>query len=439
MAHSAGPNTGDYPANVGRYIVLGIAVVVLMLGGMFYWAYQTNISGAVVTQGTLVVESSVKKVQHPTGGIVKEIYVKNGQRVQANELLIRLDDTLTRANLQVVSKQLDELEMREARLAAERDGADEIEVPESLLSRLSDTNVARIVEGEQTLFTSRRESLKKQVEQLRERIAQLQKESSGIEAQTQAKTTEMDLIAEELVGLKTLELKKLITTNRMVSMRREAARLQGERGQLVASAAKAKGMIAEVELKILGMEQQYKTDVIDELRQVQSKQSELVERRVAAEDQLKRIEVRAPRPGFVHQLAVHTVGGVVNASEPIMLIVPRDDRLVVEARVAPQDIDQLHIDQPAMVRFAAFNARTTPELFGSVSRISADLSQDEVTGERYFLTRITLTDEEIARLGDKKLVPGMPADVQIRTSDRTALSFLVKPLQDQISKAFRER
>ncbi len=439
MAQSAGPNTGDYPANVGRYIVLGIAVVVLMLGGMFYWAYQTNISGAVVTQGTLVVESSVKKVQHPTGGIVKEIYVKNGQRVQANELLIRLDDTLTRANLQVVSKQLDELEMREARLAAERDGADEIEVPESLLSRLSDTNVARIVEGEQTLFTSRRESLKKQVEQLRERIAQLQKESSGIEAQTQAKTTEMDLIAEELVGLKTLELKKLITTNRMVSMRREAARLQGERGQLVASAAKAKGMIAEVELKILGMEQQYKTDVIDELRQVQSKQSELVERRVAAEDQLKRIEVRAPRPGFVHQLAVHTVGGVVNASEPIMLIVPRDDRLVVEARVAPQDIDQLHIDQPAMVRFAAFNARTTPELFGSVSRISADLSQDEVTGERYFLTRITLTDEEIARLGDKKLVPGMPADVQIRTSDRTALSFLVKPLQDQISKAFRER
>jgi HlyD family secretion protein len=198
-------------------------------------------------------------------------------------------------------------------------------------------------------------------------------------------------------------------------------------------------MIAEAELKILGTDQQFKTDVVGELRQVESKQAELEERRIAAEDQLKRIEIRAPQSGKVLQLAAHTVGGVLNPGEPVMLIVPEDDRLVVEARVAPRDIDQLHVGQPAVVRLAAFNQRTTPELNGSVAGISADLSKDAITGEGYFLARIALSDAELARLGKKKLVPGMPADVQIRTDDRTALSFLVKPLHDQIEKAFRER
>lgn len=432
------PPEPDHPAHVGRYMVGGLLLIFVLIGGLGTWAATTEIAGAVVTHGNVVVESNVKKVQHPTGGVVAKIYVKEGDKVKANQLLIRLDDTVTRANLRVISKQLDELGMRAARLAAERDGT-ELSVPDDVQRRMKEPNIERIVNGERSLFESRRESKLKQVQQLRERIAQFEKEASGINAQINAKGKEIDLIAKELDGLKDLEKKRLVTTNRMVALRREAARLQGERGQLIASAAKAKGMIAEVKLKILGLDQQFKTDVVDELRQVESKQAELEERGVAAEDQLRRVEIRAPQPGRVLQLSAHTVGGVLNPGDPIMLIVPEDDRLVVEARIAPRDIDQLQLDQPAVVRLTAFNQRTTPELTGKVTGISADRSKDAITGVDYFLARIALSEPELARLGEKKLVPGMPADVQIRTDERTALSFLVKPLRDQIEKAFRER
>ena len=433
------PEEPDSPAHVGRYMLGGLLIIVVLLGGIGTWAATTDIAGAVVTHGNVVVESSVKRVQHPTGGVVAEIYVKESQGVKADQLLIRLDDTVTRANLRVVSKQLDGLAMRAARLATERDEVAKLDIPDDLQRRMKEPNIARIVNGERSLFESRRESKLKQDQQLRERIAQFEKEGGGINAQIEAKSKEIELIGKELDGLKDLERQRLVTTNRMVALRREAARLGGERGQLIAAAAKAKGMIAEVELKILGSDQQFKTDVVDELRQVESKQAELEERRIAAEDQLKRTEIRAPQSGKVLQLAAHTVGGVLNPGDPIMLIVPENDQLVVEARVAPRDIDQLHLGQPAVIRLAAFNQRTTPELNGIVAGISADLSKDAMTGEDYFLARIALPDAELARLGKQKLVPGMPADVQIRTNDRTALSFLVKPLHDQIAKAFRER
>jgi membrane fusion protein, type I secretion system len=425
--------------HIGRYMLVGFVIVVLFLGGLVAWSMTTQIAGAVVTQGSVVVESNVKKVQHPTGGVVEKIFVREGDDVKANQLLIRLDETVTRANLQVITKQLDELAMRAARLAAERDDSQRISVPGELKGRIEDFNVARIVNGEKSLFESRRETKKKQVGQLRERVAQLEKEAVGIQAQIAAKTKEIDLIAKELDGLKELEEMRLVTTNRMTALRREAARLEGERGQLVATAAQTKGKISEVELNILAIKQQYQTQVVDELRQVESKQSSLEEKRIAAEDQLKRVEIRAPRDGKVLQLSAHTVGGVLNAGDSVMRIVPNDDRLMVEARIAPRDIDQLHLGQPAVVRFAAFNQRTTPELHGEVTGISADLSRDATTGEEYFLARIILSDQELARLGKGKIIPGMPADVQIRTDDRTALSFLVKPLRDQLQKAFREQ
>jgi HlyD family secretion protein len=429
----------EIPAHIGSYMMAGFAISILMLGGLAAWAATTEIAGAVVTHGSVIVESSVKKVQHPTGGVVAQLYVHEGDEVKANQLLVRLDDTVTKANLQVISKLLDELEMRAARLRAERDGASELEVPASLDDRLDDPNVKRIVDGEKQLFLSRRDSIAKQIGQLRERIAQFDKEVVGVNAQIGAKGQEIALIKKELDGLKTLESKQLVTTNRINSLRREAARLEGERGQLVASVAKAQGMVSEVELKILGTEQQVKTEVVDELRQVESKESEAEERRIAAQDQLKRIDIRAPQAGEVLQLAVHTVGGVVTPGEALMYIVPENDKLVVEARVSPRDIDQVHMKQPAVIRLAAFDQRTTPELNGTVTGVSGDLSKDPVTGEGYFLARIALPDTELAKLGEHKLVPGMPADVQIRTADRTALSYLVKPLRDQIEKAFRER
>ncbi len=421
------------------YVLSGLAVTFLLVGGVGVWAAQTNIAGAVIAPGIVVVESSVKKVQHPTGGVVGEIYVKSGDKVKAGDLLLRLDETVNKANLQMIANQLDELEGREARYKAERDGKASIEVPESLKGRKNEPNVAEILSGEQALFESRRRSREGQKAQLRERISQLNEEYDGITGQIAAKAREIELISEEIGAMEELESKRLVPLQRRIALRRDAARLNGELGALKAAAAQTKGRVAEIELQILRIDHDFKTELMKELRDNQAKQAEYVERRVAAMDQLKRVELRAPQEGVVHQLAVHTVGGVVNPSEPVMLIVPEDDRLVVDARVSPQDIEQALLSDTALVRFSAFNQRTTPEVVGRVLRISPDLTVDKQTGESYFSARIEIPDEELANLGDGKLVPGMPADVQIRTQDRTALSYLMKPLEDQISRAFKER
>ncbi len=290
-----------------------------------------------------------------------------------------------------------------------------------------------------TFFRSRRESREGQKAQLKERIAQLNEEFSGVSGQITAKAREIELIGEELKSLEHLEAQQLVTSSKMVSLRREAARLEGERGQLRASAAQAKGKIAEIELQILHIDQEFRSELLQELTENQSKQATLVERRIAAEDQLKRVEIRAPQSGIVHQLAAHTVGGVVNPGEPVMLIVPEGDKLVIEAKIAPHDIDQVLQSQTATIRFAAFNQRTTPEINGLIRSVAADLTQDARSGESFFTVRIEIPEAELARLENSRLVPGMPAEVHIRTQDRTALSYLLKPLQDQIAKAFRER
>lgn len=226
----------------------------------------------------------------------------------------------------------------------------------------------------------------------------------------------------------------------MTALEREAARLKGERSQLIASVAQAKGKISEIELQIIQVDQDLRSEVSKELREIQGKTAELVERKVAAEDQLKRIDIRAPQDGVVHQLAVHTIGGVINASEPLMLIVPVADQLMVDVKVPPQDIDQIAIGQPAVLRFAAFNQRTTPEINGVVKRIAADITQDQKTGIAYYDVRISMPQEELARLGGGlTLVPGMPVEGFIKTRERSVISYLLKPLSDQIEKAFRER
>ena len=268
---------------------------------------------------------------------------------------------------------------------------------------------------------------------------QLGEEIAGVAGQIEAKSIEIGLIGKELGGLAELEQKQLVRTEKMTQMRREAARLKGDFGALKSQAAQTKGKITEVELQILRVDQDARTETVKELRETQSKINELRERRIAAEDQLKRVDIRAPQEGIVLQLSAHTVGGTITPNDVIMLIVPEHDRLMVETRISPQSIDQVHIDQTALIRFAAFNQRTTPEINAKLIRIAADLSRDQQTGETYFTARLEIPEEELKRLGDKKLVPGMPADVQIRTEDRTVLSYLLKPLQDQFSHAFRER
>ncbi len=425
--------------SIRRHQMVGIVAVGLLAGGVGSWAATTDISGAVIAPGVLVVDTYVKKVQHPTGGIVGEILARDGDRVKAGDVVLRLDDTVTRANLAIITKGLTELAARKARLEAERDGADALTVPEELASRLSDPQVAHVVAGEQQLFALRQTARVGQKAQLRQRITQLEEEISGLGLQADAKLKEIDLIQRELSGVRQLWEKNLVPITKLTTLEREATRIEGERGNLISTIARAKAQMAETELQIIQIDQDLASEVAKELREIDAKVGEFVERKVAAEDQLKRIEIRAPQTGVVHQSTVHTVGGVINSSDPIMLVVPEADHLTVEAKVDPKDIDQLVLGQEAMLRFSAFNQRTTPQISGSLSQISADITTDERTGESYYTIRVALSAEEISRLGDKALVPGMPVEVFVKTGSRRVLSYLVKPMSDQITRAFREQ
>jgi HlyD family secretion protein len=422
-----------------RQTQVGLAVVVLLFGGFGVWAATTSLSGAVISAGQVVVESNVKKVQHPTGGIVGEIRVRDGDRVQTGDLVIRLDETVTRASLSMVSKQLDQFEARQARLVAERDGQRNIKFPDTLIARKDHADVAEVLGGEHSLFEARRTAIEGQRAQLSERVTQLREEIRGLEAQAAAKRKQTALINQELEGVDRLYKQNLVPITRLTSLQREASRLDGEEGQLVASIAASRGKIAETELQIIQLVQDLKREVAAELRDSQAKIGELVERKVAAEDQLRRVDIRAPQNGFVHQLAAHTIGGVINAGEPIMLIVPQADSLVVETRIAPQDIDQVHPGQRVSLRFSAFSQRTTPEIFGTVSRVSADLTREQQTNTSYYTVRVSIPEEELNKLEGKALIPGMPVEAFIQTGSRTALSYLVKPFEDQVARAFRER
>ena len=413
-------------SSIRRHLLLGAIVGGTLIAGVAGWAGTAELAGAVIGNGVVVVDSEVKKVQHPTGGIVGELRVRNDQHVEAGDIVVRLDETQTRANLAVFTRSLDELYARQARLEAEKEGAETLRFPDDLLAReANDPQVAHILEGERKLFTLRLEARNGEKAQLRERAAQLRIAIDGLGEQIEAKAEEIALIQEELNGVLELWKKKLISITRVTSLKRDAARLGGERGQLIASKAEAGGKIAEVELNIIQVDQDIRSKVAEEISNVRAKISELSERKIAAEDQLKHVDIRAPQSGRVHELAVHTVGGVIAQGETIMLIVPDNDALSIQAKVSPNDIDELRPDQAALLRFSAFNLRTTPELNGTISWIAADQTEDERTGETYYTVRIAVSDAEIERLHGLKMIPGMPVEVFVQTRSRTVLSYLI--------------
>src|SRR5215212_381729 len=297
----------DLRRSIRRQSFAGLAVVVVLFGGFGVWAATTSLSGAIIAAGQVVVESNVKKVQHPTGGIVGEIRVRDGDRVQTGDLLLRLDETITRASLSMVSKQLDQFEARLARLVAERDSLPEIRFPPSLTERSSNPDVAEVMAGERSLFEARRTAIEGQRAQLSERVTQMGQEIRGLEAQAAAKRKQVGFINQELEGVEKLYKQNLVPITRLNALQREASRLDGEEGQLIAQVASSKGKIAETELQIIQLVQDLKREVSTELRDTEAKIGELVERKVAAEDQIKRIDIRSPQDGFVHQLAAHTI------------------------------------------------------------------------------------------------------------------------------------
>jgi HlyD family secretion protein len=434
-----GRPTSSSEASIRKHIVIGGTLVGLLVFGLGGWAFTAEISGALIAQGTVVVDTNVKKVQHPTGGVVGEVRAHDGDRVKAGDILIRLDETVTRANLSIVTKNLNELYARKARLAAERDGADSVAVPKELAGAINDPDVKDAVDSERKLFELRRTARLGQKEQLQQRIKQLGEQITGLAAQQDAKARETELIDQELSGVRDLWQKNLVQLNRLTSLEREEAQLQGSRGQLIAAAAEAKGRISEIQLQILQVDQEFTSDVAKELRETESKIGESVERKVQAEDQIKRIDIRAPQDGVVFQSTANTVGGVVTAGDPIMLIVPESDKLSVEVKVEPKDIDMVAFGQKVLLRFSAFNQRTTPELNGTISRIAADTNNDQRTGQSFYVVRIGIDAGEVDRLGGSKLTPGMPVEAFIQTGERTLVSYLVKPLHDQLMRSFREK
>jgi HlyD family secretion protein len=425
--------------SVRSYLGLGFFMILALFGGMGGWAATTDLAGAVIAPGMVVVAGNVKKVQHPTGGVISQILVKNGDAVKTGDIVVRLDETVTRASLQVITKQIDELSGRVARLKAERDEASAVTFPSELLARAGEPDVRQNIDGERGLFEAHTGTTAAQKRQLDERIKGLEQEITGNTQQAASKSREIELIGKELQGLERLEAQHLVNSDKMTAMRREQARIQGELAQLSAAAGQSRGKIAETAIQKLTIDIQSKSDTVKDLREAEGKIIELTERKIAAEDQLKRIDIRSPSDGIVDQMSVFTVGGVINTAEPLMLIVPQNDKLVVEAKIAPHDIDQARSQKAAVIRFPAFSQRTTPSLNGTVASVSAELTKEPQTGQQYYIARIKIDDDEMHRLGALELVPGMPAEVQIRTSERSALSYLAKPLQDAFAKSFKER
>ncbi len=430
----------DSPAarSIKNYSIVAAITILVLLMGMGGWAAMARLSGAVIGVGTVVVDGNVKKIQHREGGIIGKIFVRNGSRVEAGDLLIKLDDTITRANLAIVTNQIDQLAARRIRLVAERDNITEMATLPGSPKRFGNSEFLEYFATEQALFAARIQTLNSQKLQLRQRVYQIGQETEGLTVRRHAKEEELSWIDQELVRVRSLNDKQLIQFNRLAELERLRAQLDGERGQLITEVARAATRVTETELQILQLDQDRRAEVVTELRDVDNKLAELAEQRVTAEDELRRIDIRSPQSGFVHELAVHTIGGVISPGETIMQIVPVNDALVVEARVQPADIDQLYVGQKATLRFTAFNQRTTPEIFGEVRIVAADLITSEQTGESWYTVRIHIPPDEPGRLGTLPLLAGMPVEAFIQTEERTALSYLIKPLNDQIARAMRE-
>lgn len=427
------PNSNPIP-----HIALGLAIVFVMFGGLVTWAAWAPLDGAVIAPAVMTVHSKHKTIQHFDGGIVAGIMVKDGDYVEQGDLLIRLDATRAEANLAVIDGQLTVLRARASRLRAERENLETVVFDDALLAKADDPNVTEITRAEVELFEARRASIRGEVDILTEQIEQLKNQIGGIQAQLQSKSRQIKLIQEEVSDVGKLYKQGHARKTRLLALRRTREQLKGERGEHIADIASAKNSIGEAELQIIQVQRNFRQEVVNELHQVQAEIFDLEERRVAAADVLRRVEIRAPRAGTVVGMEVHTVGGVIRPGQPILDIVPRGDELVVEAKVAPKDIDKVTHGLPAVIRLSAFNVRTTPELDGTVIAVSADRLIDESSGHPYFLVALRITADELRKLRDFKVLPGMPAEVFIKTGERTAISYLIKPLADGLAHTFAE-
>lgn len=423
------------------YVLTGLVVIVGAFGGLMLWSTTAELEGAVVAQGELRVESKAKPVQHREGGVVGAIFVKEGDLVKAGDPLVRLDPTTQEASFEIVDAQLIEALARKARLLAERDEAGDVSFPREVLERAaSNFEVEAIARDQRNLFIARLEGFRKQNQQLGERIGQLRNEIDAVNSRRTGFETQLISVREELVVQNRLLERGLTTRTRLQEFRREQARIDGEIGALDAEEARLRRQIQETEIEITRLNESRREEAIENLREVEAQVVELQQRMIVAQDALQKIELRAPQDGIVQDMAVYAPGAVVQSGEQILSIVPISDRLVLEARIPPNERDRVRVGGDADVQFTAFNQRTTPKLTGEVTKISADRKIDEATAASYFSVEILVPEAERARLDkDSELVPGIQAQIFITTESRTPLNYLLKPLTDNFGKAFKER
>jgi HlyD family type I secretion membrane fusion protein len=418
---------------LGGRVMLGAAAGLALILGLGGWGATAQLAGAVLATGSVVVDENLKSVQHRDGGIIADILVREGASVTAGQVLIRLDDAATSAELSILRHQMMELAIRRARLMAERDQADSITFPQA-----SD-DASETIAGEERIFTGNRQHRQSRKQQLRLTIGQIGDEITGLLAQRAAKDHEITLVTAEQARMQALADQNLLEQARIYAINRDVARLTGEYGEITASIARARSKINEIELQILQIDDAARTEAQRELSQVDARLAELRDRHAAVADRLTRTDIRAPSDGIVNEIAVHTIGGVVSPAEVLVTIVPDNAPLRIEAQIPPTSIDQIHPGQDARLRFSAFNHRTTPEIPGTVSHIAAAPTRDPVTGMPHYIALIDLLPEAEAMLDGLALLPGMPVEVFVTTEYRTAIDYLLQPITDQFQRAMRER
>ena len=420
-----------------KSLIIGFLALIVLVGGFGTWAVRTQITGAIIASGRIEVDQNRQIIQHPTGGIVAEILVREGEPVEAEEILMRLDDNAYRSELAIIEGQLFELIARRGRLEAERDGMKEI-VFDMLLDEAGAQGES-LKAGQLRLFVARRASEDNQIDQLTKRAGQIRNQIEGIVAQQAALTEQLALIEEELVSQQALLDRGLAQAARVLALRREKASLLGSQGDFTAQIAQAEGRITETDIQIITLDNERREDAITRLRDLQFNELELSERRAALLVELDRLDIRAPVSGIVYDLTIFAPRSVVRPADPLMYLVPQDRPLVIAAEVETIHIDQVFVGQEVNVRFSAIVQRRTPELIGRVTQMSADAFEDERRGASFYRAEIILVDGEIEKLPDDlTLIPGMPAESFLRTDDRTPLDYLIKPLADYFAKAFRE-
>jgi len=416
----------------GNLLVLGFVL------GLGIWSSFAPLESAAIASGVVESESSRKTIQHLEGGIIKKILVADGDVVLSGQVLIALDDTRARAEVQSLRGQLWDATAREARLQAEQQGQDRVPFP-STLETVGSENVsaAAVFIAQRNIFESRRQVFQSQVAVIGQKRGQVEKEIEGLKAQEAAVTQRTAIVREELDMVSTLVSKGLERRPRLLNLERELADVEGRRGEIAAQISRAGQVISESHAALFKLESERQSEIAQSLREAQNQIFQLRERLLAAEDQLSRTEVKAPEDGVVTDLRIHTVGGVIGAGAPLLDLVPRQDRLIVTARLKPEDIDVVHPGQNADVHLLPYNQRRVPRLKGTVIHVSADRLLDKRTDQPYYATKIRVEDTHVAG-NDIRIIPGMPAQVFITTGRGTVALYALRPLLDSFKGAFRE-